>query len=57
MDFDRASLRHAVATLGYRAAKPVHGAPMKSESYNRADIVSGRIGLEQQPADPRFEFD
>lgn len=35
----------------------MHGAPMKSESYNRADIVSGRIGLEQPPADPRFEFD
>lgn len=33
------------------------GAPMKGESYNRADVAVGRIGLEQTPADPRFEFD
>lgn len=33
------------------------GAPMKGESYNRADVVAGRIGLEQTPADPRYEFD
>jgi len=33
------------------------GAPMKGESYNRADVVVGRIGLEQSPADPKFEFD
>ena len=35
----------------------IHGAPMKGESYNRADIVTGRVGSEQTPADPRFEFD
>lgn len=35
----------------------LHGSPMKGESYNRADIVIGRIKLEQTPADPRFEFD
>ena len=35
----------------------LHGAPMKGESYNRADIVVGRIGLDQTPADPRYEFD
>jgi hypothetical protein len=35
----------------------LHGAPMKGESYNRADIVPGRIGWHQAPADPRFEFD
>lgn len=35
----------------------MHGAPMKSESYNHAEIVTGRIGLEQAPADQRFEFD
>lgn len=35
----------------------LHGAPMKGESYNRADIVVGRVGSEQTPADPRFEFD
>jgi len=33
------------------------GAPMKGESYARADIVIGRIGAEQTPADPRYEFD
>jgi hypothetical protein len=31
--------------------------PMKGESYARADIVIGRIGLGQTPADPRYEFD
>ncbi len=35
----------------------LHGAPMKGESYNRADIVAGRVGPEQTPADPRYEFD
>jgi len=35
----------------------LHGAPMKGESYNRADIVPGRVGAEQTPADPRYEFD
>ena len=35
----------------------LHGAPMKGESYNRADIVIGRVGAEQTPADPRAEFD
>jgi hypothetical protein len=35
----------------------LHGAPMKGESYNRADIAIGRVGLEQVPADPRYEFD
>jgi hypothetical protein len=33
------------------------GAPMKGESYNLADIVVGRVGKEQTPADPRYEFD
>lgn len=35
----------------------MHGAPMKGESYNRADVVVGKIGLEQTPPDPRYEFD
>ena len=35
----------------------MHGAPMKGESYNRADVVIGRVGAEQTPADPRYEFD
>jgi hypothetical protein len=35
----------------------LHGAPMKGESYNRADIVIGRVGADQTPADTRYEFD
>lgn len=35
----------------------MHGAPMKGESYNRADIVIGRVGPDQTPAEPRYEFD
>ena len=35
----------------------LHGAPMKGESYNRADIAAGRVGPEQTPAEPRYEFD
>jgi hypothetical protein len=30
---------------------------MKGESYARADIEAGRVGLEQVPPDPRAEFD
>src|SRR5262245_5366629 len=32
-------------------------APMKGESYNRADVAVGRVGAEQTAADPRSEFD
>ena len=35
----------------------LHGAPVKGESYNRADIVVGRVGAEQTPANPKYEFD
>ena len=35
----------------------LHGAPMKGESYNRADIVTGRVGAEQPPANSKYEFD
>ncbi len=35
----------------------IHGSPVKGESYNRADIVAGRVGAEQTPADPKYEFD
>jgi hypothetical protein len=30
---------------------------MKGENYSRADIRIGRIGSEQTPPDPRYEFD
>jgi hypothetical protein len=33
------------------------GCKMKGESYARADIAIGRVGLEQTPPDPRYEFD
>lgn len=39
------------------ALRRVHGAPMKGESYNRADIQVGRVGPDQTPANPKFEFD
>ena len=35
----------------------IHGAPMKGESYARADIVAGRVGPEQTPPEPKNEFD
>jgi hypothetical protein len=34
----------------------LHGSPIKGESYNRADITVGRIGPDQTPPDPRYEF-
>jgi len=33
------------------------GHKMKGENYARADIVVGRVGLDQTPADPKNEFD
>ena len=35
----------------------LHGSPMKGESYNVAEVVIGRVGVDQTPADPRYEFD
>jgi hypothetical protein len=35
----------------------MHGAPMKGESYARADIVAGRVGAGQTPAEAKYEFD
>ena len=35
----------------------IHGAPVKGESYNRAEIAVGRVGAEQTPANPKYEFD
>ena len=42
-------LRHALATLAYRAEK------VRPESYARAAIQAGRVGREQAP--PGREFD
>ena len=33
------------------------GHKMKGESYAKADIEIGRVGLEQVPANPKYEFD
>lgn len=33
------------------------GAPMKGEAYFYADIQPGRVGPDQTPADPKYEFD
>jgi hypothetical protein len=33
------------------------GCPMKGESYPQADIVVGRVGFDQTPANPNYEFD
>jgi hypothetical protein len=33
------------------------GAPMKGEAYFYADIQPGRVGPDQPPADPKYEFD
>ena len=35
----------------------ISGFKMKGESYARADIVVGRVGIDQTPADPKYEFD
>ena len=33
------------------------GCPMKGENYARADVVIGRVGIEQTPPNPKYEFD
>jgi hypothetical protein len=33
------------------------GFKMKGENYARADIAIGRVGIDQTPADPKYEFD
>ena len=35
----------------------MQGAPMKGESYARADIVAGRVGPTQTAAEAKYEFD
>lgn len=39
------------------AMRRMAGEPVKGESYNRATIERGRVGREQVPPDPRYEFD
>jgi len=33
------------------------GLKMKGENYSRAEIAAGRVGIDQTPADPKYEFD
>jgi hypothetical protein len=33
------------------------GAPVKGENYTKASIEAGRVGPEQEPPDPKYEFD
>ena len=33
------------------------GFKMKGENYARADIAAGRVGIEQTPPNPQYEFD
>jgi len=35
----------------------IFGAPVKGENYSRAGIEAGRVGANQKPADPKYEFD
>jgi hypothetical protein len=35
----------------------IFGAPIKGENYSRAGIEAGRVGADQKPADPKYEFD
>ncbi len=35
----------------------LYGAPMKGESYARADIRIGRVTADQTPPNPKYEFD
>lgn len=39
------------------ALRRLAGCPMKGESYARADIVIGRVGFDQTPPNPKFEFE
>jgi hypothetical protein len=56
--FFQGGLADALTHTGQLAMlRRLSGHKMKGESYNRADIRIGRVGLEQTPADPRFEFD
>jgi hypothetical protein len=50
------SIADALTHVGQLAMlRRLNGAPIRGENYSKADIVTGRIGLEQ--AAPRVEFD
>ena len=45
MDFDRHSLRHAVATLSYRAAKTMRGAPESFADFKVAPATKAPVEI------------
>ena len=54
----QSALADALTHTGQLAMlRRLSGFKMKGESYNRADIRIGRVGLDQTPPDPKFEFD
>jgi hypothetical protein len=56
--FFQGGLADALTHTGQLAMlRRLSGHKMKGESYNRADIVIGRVGIEQTPANPQYEFD
>jgi len=56
--FFQGGLADALTHTGQLAMlRRLSGHKMKGESYNRADIVVGRVGLDQTPPNPQYEFD
>jgi len=56
--FFQGGLADALTHTGQLAMlRHLAGCKMKGESYNRADIRVGRVGFEQSPANPTYEFD
>jgi len=50
------AIADSLAHIGQLATlRRLGGAKMKSENYSKADIVAGRVGVEQKP--PKREFD
>jgi hypothetical protein len=50
------AIADSLAHIGQLAMlRRLGGAKMKSENYSKADIVAGRVGVEQKP--PKREFD
>jgi len=56
--FFQGGLADALTHTGQLAMlRRLSGHKMKGESYNRSDIQIGRVGLDQTPANPQYEFD
>ena len=56
--FFQGGLADALTHTGQLAMlRRLSGHKMKGESYNRAAIAIGKVGLDQPPANPQYEFD